>query len=183
MQNVFVKKNIQGFTLVETLVSFVIISFSLMAIVPLLTSTLKGTVTTKDYYTAARLAQEGIELVKAKRNTNLAAGTPWKTGILDGAGPSAWEPDATQIGQLGTLGSFHAAGPTPQVFCVATSPEKSKGRYTTQCISGASEPLPGDFTRVVTVEDINSYAVLVTSLVRWSGGNQMQVSTVMYSVL
>ncbi len=173
----------RGFTLVETLIAILIISFSLVAIIPLLTSTLKGTSTTKDYYIATRLAQEGIEIIKAKRNTNINAALNWKTNILDAPGPSSWEPDSTQIGALSQAGRFPTPTSPLRTICVRTTPAAVEGKYSVDCTSTNSKILPGAFTRVITVTDIGLNAIQVSVRIDWnSGANTYTVNTILYNI-
>jgi prepilin-type N-terminal cleavage/methylation domain-containing protein len=174
------KNNAQnGFTLVETLVSLLVISLILTAATGLITRTLNATTISQDRFTASKLAAEGIELIKAKRNRNIAEGvSPWTDELV-----GLWEVDSTQKLALDENNSFLVANPSsPRVLCKRTSPASEAGKYTHSCATD-SEPLPGNFTRIVEVTSINSYSVQVNVTVTWNGGaNSLQVSTVLFEL-
>ena len=60
-----------GFTLVETLVAIAIFTASILAVMAVLANSISDTNYAKKKMTAAYLAQEGIEYVRNKRDTNM----------------------------------------------------------------------------------------------------------------
>jgi prepilin-type N-terminal cleavage/methylation domain-containing protein len=173
------KQHVQGFTLIETLVAMLILSFMLVAVTGLMSRIISANTTSQDRHVAAKLVSEGIELIKAKRNRNIADGvSPWTQNLL-----GVWEVDSTQKSALNVGSSFLIANPSsPRILCKKTAPASEAGKYAHNCATD-SEPLPGNFTRIVEVVQISPYSIQVISTVTWDGGNeQVQVSTVLYQV-
>lgn len=63
-------KSQAGFTLIETLVALVILTMALIPILTVSSSTTRISAVIKDDLVAAGLAQEGVEVVQAMRDTN-----------------------------------------------------------------------------------------------------------------
>jgi len=74
-------KNKKGFSLIEILVAFVIITTSIVAIFSLVVQNIQVQKVNKDFLVASMLAQEGLELVRSIRDEN------W----LDLANPGTWD--------------------------------------------------------------------------------------------
>lgn len=64
----------KGFSLVETMVAISIIIFSILGPLTLTSFSLKASSTAKNNLIAGSLAQEGIELIRAKRGDNVLSG-------------------------------------------------------------------------------------------------------------
>ncbi|NTW27210.1 MAG: prepilin-type N-terminal cleavage/methylation domain-containing protein [Candidatus Moranbacteria bacterium] len=65
-------KNKKGFSLVEVLISLLILSVGVAAVSVLMTNNIKNSITAKNQVIAAQLAQEGVELVKNLKDNQLA---------------------------------------------------------------------------------------------------------------
>lgn len=172
--------DIKGFTLIETLISLLVVSLVLTAATGLITRTLNATTVSQDRFIATKLAAEGIELIRAKRNRNIAGNAnPWTRELL-----GTWEVDSTQKLALNVGNSFLVANiASPRVLCKRTAPLIDKGKYSHTCLPGESEPLPGGFTRTVLVTSINAYSVQVTATVTWNNGaDTLKVSTVLFKL-
>jgi type II secretory pathway pseudopilin PulG len=74
-----------GFTIVELVVVLSVITIGLVGIMSLIMQNIQVQGTNKDHLVASMLAQEGIELVRQKRDTNwlTLSDDEWTTGILD----------------------------------------------------------------------------------------------------
>lgn len=70
----FANKNKKGFTLIETLVSMLIFSVSIVALISITAGGVSDTGFVKKKQTAYLLAQEGIELVRYVRDTSMRYG-------------------------------------------------------------------------------------------------------------
>ena len=151
----------QGFTLVETLLSVFILSFLLVSTTALMNKFISATTVTQDRYLATKLAAEGLELLKAKRNRNVAAAVnPWTTNLI-----GTWEVDSTQQTAIDTTSSFLIGDPlNPRVLCRRTSPASQEGKYSHICGTDA-EMLPGNFTRIIEVTSLSAYSLQVTDIV------------------
>ena len=65
------KKRGKGFSLIETLVAVSIIVFGILGALTLASTSLKTVSVTKNYLIAENLAQEGVELIRAKKSSNV----------------------------------------------------------------------------------------------------------------
>jgi Tfp pilus assembly protein PilV len=165
-----------GFTLVETLVAVLVLSFMLVASVSLLSRTIQATSVSEDRFIAVKLVQEGMAIVKAKRNKNRRAGASFDQNLI-----GTWEVDSTRKGQTAAGISFDVASAPPRTLCRRIAPATEAGKYWYDCTSADAAPLPGDFTRVIVVQPINAYSISVTCTVTWNGGSDsVSASTVMY---
>lgn len=75
-------KGSHGFTIMEIVVVVFIISLSLTGIMSLVVQNVQVEYINKNMIMASQLVQEGLELVRNKRDNNWLAGSGWKTGII-----------------------------------------------------------------------------------------------------
>lgn len=75
----------KGFTLFEVLVSLLIILIGIIIISQFLPSFITSSIFLNLEFTASYLAQEGIELVRNIRDSNLINDRPWNKGIEKGS--------------------------------------------------------------------------------------------------
>ncbi|MEK9158292.1 MAG: prepilin-type N-terminal cleavage/methylation domain-containing protein [Patescibacteria group bacterium] len=136
--------NEKGFTLVETLVSLVILSVALIPILNLSSGVTKTSAIVRDNLIAAGLAQEGVEVVRAIRDTNWFNTREFDSGLDAGAYQVQW--DSTSLLSLG-------GNPVLNL---------NNGIYT---YSGGT---PTKFRRTITLTKINAGELKVVSTVAWS---------------
>lgn len=74
-----------GFSLIEILAVLFIVSLSLLGIVSLIIQNIQVQSVNKNNLMASSLAQEGIELVRRKRDSNWRAFLPFDSGLTDGS--------------------------------------------------------------------------------------------------
>ncbi|MBI5798521.1 MAG: prepilin-type N-terminal cleavage/methylation domain-containing protein [Candidatus Yonathbacteria bacterium] len=74
----------RGFTLVETLVSIAILLIAIVGPISVIGDSVYRVYYAKDEIIAINLAQEGIEAVRQKRDSNMLAGSSWVTGLAAG---------------------------------------------------------------------------------------------------
>ena len=87
------KFNRNGFTLVEALVTLMVLSIALGPSL-ILTTNINNTATTvKNNLIAANLAQEGVEVVRGIRDTNWFNGAAFDTGLANGTYRVEWNSD------------------------------------------------------------------------------------------
>lgn len=91
-----------GFTLVEIIIVLAVITSGLLGALTLLSATQASFAVARDELTAAGLAQEGIELVRARRDSNWIARRVWTDGIL-GTGSCADIDNPTLFSCSGTI--------------------------------------------------------------------------------
>ena len=76
--------NKKGFTIIEILVAFTVVTIGLLGVVSLVVQNLQVQNVNRNYVVAAMLTQEGIELVRNQRDLNwLTSGNDWDEDIDD----------------------------------------------------------------------------------------------------
>jgi type II secretory pathway pseudopilin PulG len=70
-----------GFTMIEAVISIGIIMVAIVGILILLHQSFRSVSIAENRMIAAQLAQEGIEVIVAIRDSNWAAGQPWRTNL------------------------------------------------------------------------------------------------------
>lgn len=177
-------KTTQGFTLVETLIAVLLLSVSLIPIVSIMTRTFTITTISQQRFTATKIALQGIELVRNKRDNNIlcitnpvvpCAFADWTNNLV---GP--WEPDITDTDSFHPGYSFD--GWANRELCISTQSGTFKGRHT-YCDGVDETTLPGHFKRKVVVSAISAYSVAVTSTVTWAGGETLVLDTVLFNTI
>lgn len=78
--------NMRGFSLIETLVAIVVLIGAIVGPLTLAAQGVKAASLFKNQLIASNLAQEGMELVHAKRDSNILQGQGWMDGITDVCG-------------------------------------------------------------------------------------------------
>jgi type II secretory pathway pseudopilin PulG len=187
--NMDVQRKERGFTLVEALVSVLILSASLVTITSLLTRTLQASMASQEFLVASKLAQEGIEIIRVKRNNNLIAEREWNANIA--AGVYEFDSDAVEdiLGE-GLLipdeeyeapAHFEDTGEGLTPFRVYTSGINA-GQYT-YSEGPTTEFVMGNFRRKVTITSIptNTDSLAVTVKVYYGGNPPFELSSIIYN--
>ncbi|MBI2451203.1 MAG: type II secretion system protein [Parcubacteria group bacterium] len=83
-------KNLDGFTLLETIVALGVFTIAISAALTLANQSIESSRVAKARFIASSLAEEGIEGVRNKRDTNWLASLTgpdidWRTGLSDGS--------------------------------------------------------------------------------------------------
>lgn len=187
----FSKKNLRGFTLLETMVAIAILLIAVVGPISIIGSSLNKIYFARDQVVAINLAQEGIEAVRAVRDSNML------NNII------TWDNDfqASQcgVGQKECIVnlSYHVAIPLIQscsggaggASCDATESlvyacTDSLYYQGIGGMLGQTPCTPTIFRRVITTQRILASAVedRVTSTVKWNTGNTQGAVTVSESV-
>ena len=173
----------------------------MVTITALLTRSLRAIAISQDYFTASKIALEGMEMMRTIRNNNLIASRPdtdgntandivWDTGIAPATpGTITYEFDYQTIENytpgattLPTLGS------SARRLCIGTATTNA-GRYTydnsaNNCTGSNTAPLQGNFTRTITVSDPDLTDPWLQVTVTVSSGsldNDYVLSTMLYN--
>lgn len=167
----------KGFSFVEILVAIVIASTALTAIIALSVQNISAAQVTRDKFTAANLAQEGIEIVINLRSNNWLSYPQttdanvdaltgellhWRDGIVDG----------TFIAQ------FNSTSLTAPNLNEERLVRLNNGTYCHAVLAGCLNGSAVPFSRVISVSTINSHHIKVTSTVTWTYHNQPYSVTV-----
>lgn len=78
-----IKEKTKGFTLLEMLISLVVISVGVLGVFSAISKFSQNTQLEKENLVAAYLCQEGIEIVKNRRDTNWITGAAWNAGLTN----------------------------------------------------------------------------------------------------
>lgn len=89
-------KTKKGFTIIESIVAIFFLTIGIIGISTLISSFFNPLSFTSNRLVAAYLAQEGIEIIRNIRDTNLLEEENWDNGLISGN----WEVDYTEIQQL-----------------------------------------------------------------------------------
>lgn len=149
----------KGFTLIETMVALSILLISVVGPMSLIGNSLHNIYFARDQMVAINLAQEGVEVVRQMRDSNLLAGvpTPWDTGLGDGD----YLVDAPSL-------SLTPAGLDRKIYQDATTGFYHQGSVFTTATQ---------FSRTVTIS-VGTDERKVTSIVTWNTGNEAGAITV-----
>lgn len=152
-----------GFSLIETLVAVTVLIGAIAGPLTLASQGIKASSLFKNQLIASNLAQEGMELVHAKRDTNILKGNEWTDGILGVCGGNGcyieYEPDNNNPNQI----NFKSCTPGGCPFLFATP----QGWYVQK-----NNADPGDqetiFRRTIRVTSVAAdREVKVESVVSW----------------
>jgi len=151
------KKKQKAFTLVEVLIAISILVVGILSGFILITKVLYNTAVIQDRLTASSLAQEGIELVRQVRDSNLlqimnGGSAGWKDGLVDG---SYTIESKAGSGQPITLSSVDE-GEGSNFFY---NDDTKIYNYTT------GEPTT--FNREIKITTINNDEIRVESIMKW----------------
>jgi len=154
----------QGFTLLETLIALSIFSITIVSLIVFISDGVANAKFTKNKLTAYYLAQEGIELIRNVRDTNIITGGTWNDFAGSGGIVDVCKED-------GCLMDYTLSSPQP---CTGNCP----GLKYDNSSSGLgfydySLTFASPFTRTILVEPVNSsfdHEIRITSKVSWVQG-------------
>ncbi len=138
----------RGFTIVEALVALAVLSIALVAAVSAATSSIVIADSIRNALVAANLTQEGIEVVRALRDENWFASRSFDFGLTGCATGCRVEYNATSLLALGSN--------PPLKF------DSGTGLY------AYAAGVETAFRRKITIEQISSIELKVTSEVTWA---------------
>lgn len=140
-----------GFTLIETMVALTIVLVAVVGPISLIGNSLSNIYYARDQMVAINLAQEGIEVVRQKRDNSLLATAQWDT---DFSVVGSYIVDAPLL-------SLSIGGDT-KIY------QDADGFYR----QGSEFPTATQFSRTVTIAVAGSEEKKVTSTVTWNTGNK-----------
>ncbi|MBI4812209.1 type II secretion system protein [Candidatus Falkowbacteria bacterium] len=153
----FKSTNKEGFTLIELTVIIFIISLAMVGVLSLVIQNIQVEYINKNTLIASQLAQEGLELVRNKRDANwLAAGNNWKTG-------TSTDPN-TNIAQDGNYAIDYSGAIDGAVNSIEENGAKLKIDDNGFYWHGTGEA--SNFSRLISVVDYGNY-LAASSTARW----------------
>ncbi len=146
----------KAFSVFEMIITIAIISIGLLGLISLNTQNIKVEYVNKNSLIASMLAQEGLELVRNKRDNNWWSLSPqWSSGLV-GDGDYIIDYAGVLDDTVDSINDNSA-----KLYLDAN------GFYVHNSVGTTLTP----FSRLITVEDHTDY-IIVTSQVKWtSGGN------------
>jgi len=152
----------KGFSLIETLVAITVLIGAIAGPLTLASQGIKAASLFKNQLIASNLAQEGMELVHAKRDSNILQGIGWTDGILDACGSGGCYVSYTPTDNTNTQIQFQSCGAECPKFFV--TPDGWYVQKTTGD-SGDSETI---FQRTIQVTNIvPSREMKIKTTVAW----------------
>ena len=141
----------EGFTLIETLVSLVILSVTIVPILSLSSNIARVNASLQDNLIASGLAQEGVEVIRAIRDTNWFNGNAFNLNL------------GSDTVNVSTTYQVEWNSIPPLTTAVSLPLNLNNGRYT---YTGGT---PTKFSRTVTITKINAGEIRIISTVTWLG--------------
>lgn len=149
----------RGFTLIETLVAITILVVAVSTPISLAAQSLFTAFYAKDQTTAFYLAQEGIEMIKNRRDQNLL--------VVVNGGSSAW------LDGISLDTDLHVDTPNNAIYTTATCPKECPTLVYDGVFYNHTNGTPSRFSRTVRVTQDTADAdeALVESTVDWKTGS------------
>lgn len=166
MKNLKLKME-KGFTLVETLVAISILLVAVVAPMSTIGGSLSSIFIARDQMIAVNFAQEGIEIVRQRRDSNML--NKWKNGAGswgDNLSAGGYLIDATNLRGSGTLLSCASSCGVGYKKSIRQDPSTGLFYQKTAASSGENT----QFTRIVNIADVSPTEKTVTSTVTWLAG-------------
>lgn len=148
-------KPTKAFTLVETLVAIAILLLAIGGPLTIAAQSFFAARFSKDNLTAIYLAQEGIEMFRFRRDTNVLNSEDWLYGLDNCLGDNKCIMVGTNAGATSLCG----------VECV---PLRISGN---DFYAYASSYEVTKFTREINAQELNENEIVVTSIVKWTNGS------------
>ena len=161
---------VSGFTLIETLVAIAVLLTAIAGPLTIASKGLSSAALARDQISASALAQEAIEYVRWKRDTNQLAGQAWLAGLDTCTAPNSCILDATKLDST--------AFTTCVGICSALRYNTTSGFFT----YSASDQLPA-FTRTIQLTSLGTDEVRITVSVSWESPTGVHTLTVREGML
>lgn len=179
----------RGISLVELLIAASLLTIAFGAFIGLFLRQSEATRTAQLESVAAKIALNGYELVRNKRDNHARCVEPgitdcpyigdWRTNLTQGSGipaggPVTYELDETAVDLLLPNAQLEQISGTPSTLCAAQGDPRFVGRFR-PCEPGDTA-LRGNFTRTVTLTEVRPDIMQVDIRVTWQGGRTFEVS-------
>jgi prepilin-type N-terminal cleavage/methylation domain-containing protein len=167
MTRLFNKKlNSKGFTLIETMVSLMMVSIAFLGIYGAVAKYSQQTKQIKENYVASLLGQEGIEVVRNMRDKNWVTAAAWDNGLTSCSGCSGRTNGCQAAYNATTLSAYNDT--TGYLYI-------NSGFYD---YSGTGTLTP--YKRQICIDESGSILHVVVN-VYWTGGKQATVKEDLYN--
>ncbi|MBX4211376.1 MAG: prepilin-type N-terminal cleavage/methylation domain-containing protein [Candidatus Yanofskybacteria bacterium] len=143
----------KGFTLIEALVALVLLTMTLGPILYFASSSADIATSVINNVIAANLAQEGVEVIRAIRDSNYFAEVAFDTGLPAGTFEVQWDSQPPLAATIGI----------PQYLKI-----DSTGAVGTTGLYNYGSGIDTPFIRLVTITKVSAIELKITSSVTWT---------------
>ena len=179
LKKIYISNRGQG--LLETTIALGIIIIGLVAVLTLIIMGISSSGKTKERVIAVNLAREGIEIIRAIRDSNQLDPTKsWPFGLDYGSGERSWIVDWTITDTLKEEADFTDIDQCTNCLLYLDSEDRYRHKYLIDI-----PPIlltPTIFKRLVKIERVNDHEIRIISRIFWQERNQPQ-SIVLETVL
>ena len=162
-----IKSSQRGFTIIESLVALAILSLALTPMLVVVTMSSRIATSVKNNLVAALLAQEGIEVIRAIRDTNWLNGQLFYTGLNEDAETGTTKDGLVQYNTTGSLLPYNADA---KLYL-----DNVSGIYSYDSSPSSS---PTIFTRKMSVTKISDAELKIVSEVTWNEPPRLKIISV-----
>jgi prepilin-type N-terminal cleavage/methylation domain-containing protein len=148
----------KGFTLIEALIAITILTFAITATFTAAQSGLSSAAESRDQIASFFLAQEAVEFVRNKRDTNSLAGDNWLSGIASVSSDVCYPPKGCTIDVV-TASFGSCSSPTS---CSPLRQDRVTGSATEGMYGYAGSWTQTNFVRTLQFERINADEIALT---------------------
>jgi|SRR3989344_562530 len=154
----------KGFTIIELMIAITVLSFGIIGIYSVFSNVIVATYTISSRLTAAYLAQEGLEIVRNIRDTNIVMGkrnlaVAWSDGLL--------------ACQTGCQGDYKTENSRQNILHNLKPYNTNENlNITTDGFYGYQEGTPTIFKRQIIIVPASNNELKVTVLVIWNYNNK-----------
>lgn len=172
----------RGFTVMETIMAFSILTLALSGFSGMMVSSLKSFRLSQEKYVAAKIAQEGIELAVNKKDNHVQCVkadpscplSDWQENLL-----GSFEVESGRSTELRPQSSFQSYD-SNHVICVKRNPPKDFGKFG-YCSAEPQYNLSANYNREVIITRLNANSVQVRSVVRWKNNKSLTLESLLFS--
>jgi prepilin-type N-terminal cleavage/methylation domain-containing protein len=164
----------QGFTILEVIIVIFIITLGMVGVLSLVNQNIQVEYVNKNMIIASQLSQEGLELVRNKRDINWLKEVDWKLSANPGTGSDIIQDGSYAIDYTGVINR------TPNnIGDAGTRLYLDVNSFYTNSVTAS----PTIFSRLITVGNVSAASTSVTCLVQWKKGTNtynFAAQTVLY---
>ncbi len=177
------KHNKQGFTLLEVLIAITILSFAVAATFTATQSGLSSAIESKNQVIGYYLAQEAVEFIRNKRDSNSLSGANWLSGIAEFPGDPCYPGNVCLVDvHDATLTACPSPTSCPYLKQITLQSLPTYGMYGYGSGSAWNQWVTSSFKREITLTSINNNEISLRVDITWTKGSFSRTFTVRESL-
>lgn len=164
-----------GFTILEIAIVIFIITFGMVGVLSLVNQGVQVEYINKNMIIASQLSQEGLELVRNKRDVNWLKGANWEFSANPNTNSDIIQDGSYAIDYTGAINRI-----PNNIGDVGTKLYLNSGGFYANSVTASSTI----FSRIITVGNESTASTSVTCLVQWKKGTNVynfSAQTVLYN--